>query len=55
MFGHAKGLGRGYEHTSAATNLKGNSFCGEGIGANGTSGTVLFGGTQGHDYAFAAL
>ena len=55
MLGHAKSLGWCDQNTTAAAHLQGHSFSGEGIGANGAGGSVLFGGTQGHNHPLAGL
>ena len=55
VFGHAVGLGGGHEYAAAAAHLQGHRFGGEGIGADGTRGPVLFGGAQGHDHPLALV
>ena len=55
VLGHAKGLGGGHQYTGAASHRQGHGLGGEGIGADGAGGAVLFGGAQGHDHPLAPL
>ena len=55
VLGHAKGLGGGHQHAGAASHRQGHGLGGEGIGADGAGGAVLFGGAQGHDHPLAPL
>ena len=55
MFRHAESLCGCHENAGATTDFKGNGLGGEGIGADGSGGPVLFGGSKRDDHALAVL